>query len=193
MTRRERDIVASGEAVIAFREDLSVVSWNEAAEKLTGISANEAMGQPCWSLLRGRARRGALLCHRECSTARYARAGYGVPRQELTIRTERGDRRVFVSTLAVRSGDEPIFVHVLQPPAADAELSAPAEDATPELTRRQRQVLQLLAEGISAREIGSRLGIAEPTVRNHIRSVLIELGAHSQLEAVARARVSGIV
>jgi PAS domain S-box-containing protein len=193
MTRRKRDVVASGEAVIAFQEDLSVVSWNEAAEKLTGISADEAIGQPCWRVLRGRNAKGAILCHRECSTARHARSGYGVPRQEMTIRTQDGDRRVFVSTLAVRSGDEPLFVHVLQPPAADAEPEAPAEDAGPRLTTRQRQVLHLLAEGVSAREISSRLGIAEATTRNHIRGVLIELGAHSQLEAVARARVSGIV
>jgi PAS domain S-box-containing protein len=193
MTRRERDVVASGEAVIAFREDMSVVSWNEAAEKLTGISADEAVGQPCWSLLRGRSTEGAILCHRECSTARHARSGYGVPRHEMTMRTQDGDRRVFVSTLAVRSGDEPLFVHLLQSRETDAEPETSAEDAGPTLTKRQRQVLHLLAEGVSAREIASRLGIAEPTARNHIRGVLIELGAHSQLEAVARARISGIV
>jgi DNA-binding CsgD family transcriptional regulator len=57
----------------------------------------------------------------------------------------------------------------------------------PELSHRQREVLQLLGEGVQAREIAARLGLAEPTVRNHIRIVLRKLGCHSQLEAVAVA------
>jgi DNA-binding NarL/FixJ family response regulator len=56
------------------------------------------------------------------------------------------------------------------------------------LTLRQLEVLQLLADGVTARSIASKLGLAETTVRNHIRAVLARLGAHSQLEAVARAR-----
>lgn len=41
--------------------------------------------------------------------------------------------------------------------------------------------------GVQAREIADRLGLAEPTVRNHIRLLLRKLGCHSQLEAVAVA------
>lgn len=57
----------------------------------------------------------------------------------------------------------------------------------PTLSERQRQVLELLAEGVHAREIATELGLAEATVRNHIRAVLRKLGCHSQLEAVAVA------
>lgn len=73
--------------------------------------------------------------------------------------------------------------------AFDAPGRAPAtySDQPPELSRRQREVLQLLGEGVQAREIAARLGLAEPTVRNHIRLVLRKLGCHSQLEAVAVA------
>ena len=55
------------------------------------------------------------------------------------------------------------------------------------LSARQRQVLELLAEGVPARGIAATLGIAEATVRNHIRLILRKLGCHSQLEAVAVA------
>ena len=55
------------------------------------------------------------------------------------------------------------------------------------LSPRQRQVLGLLAEGMPAREIAGTLGIAEATVRNHIRLILSKLGCHSQLQAVAVA------
>jgi DNA-binding CsgD family transcriptional regulator len=41
---------------------------------------------------------------------------------------------------------------------------------------------------VPAKVIATRLGIAEGTVRNHIRAVLVELGSHSQLEALAEAR-----
>jgi len=55
------------------------------------------------------------------------------------------------------------------------------------LSRRQSQVLELLADGIPAREIALRLDLAETTVRNHIRHLLKKLDCHSQLEAVAVA------
>ena len=53
---------------------------------------------------------------------------------------------------------------------------------------RQLEVLALIDQGLSAKAISQQLEIAEPTVRNHIRSILLELGCHSQLEALAVAR-----
>lgn len=61
------------------------------------------------------------------------------------------------------------------------------------LSRRQQEVLELLASGIPAREIAARLGLAEATVRNHIRAILRKLGCHSQLEAVAVAYRTGLL
>lgn len=61
------------------------------------------------------------------------------------------------------------------------------------LSPRQREILDLLGEGVHAREIAARLGLSEPTVRNHIQVLLRKLGCHSQLEAVAVARRSGLL
>ncbi len=61
------------------------------------------------------------------------------------------------------------------------------------LSPRQREVLELLANGIPAREIADRLGLAETTVRNHIRHLLRKLGCHSQLQAVAIAYRLGLL
>lgn len=63
----------------------------------------------------------------------------------------------------------------------------------PELTARQMEMLQLLAEGNGVGEICQKLYLSKATVRNHIRALLQALGAHSQLEAVARARKLGLV
>jgi DNA-binding NarL/FixJ family response regulator len=53
---------------------------------------------------------------------------------------------------------------------------------------RQLEVLRFLAAGVPAKVIATELGIVEATVRNHIRAILVALGAHSQLEAIANAR-----
>ena len=63
----------------------------------------------------------------------------------------------------------------------------------PELSRRQREVLVLLSEGVGAQQIAVRLGLSEATVRNHIRGILRKLDCHSQLQAVARARELGLL
>ena len=61
------------------------------------------------------------------------------------------------------------------------------------LTAREREVLRLMAEGESSREIADRLGISYATVRSHIRSFDTKLGVHSKIEAVAAAREMNII
>lgn len=56
-----------------------------------------------------------------------------------------------------------------------------------DLSPREREVLPLLAEGLSNIELGERLFISVNTVRNHVRNILKKLGVHSRLEAVAIA------
>ena len=59
-----------------------------------------------------------------------------------------------------------------------------------ELTARERQILEILAEGVDNKEIGKRLGISEKTVRNQVSIILDKLGLASRLQAVVRARES---
>jgi two-component system nitrate/nitrite response regulator NarL len=53
--------------------------------------------------------------------------------------------------------------------------------------------LLVLAEGVPAKRIATRLGVAEATVRNHIRTIRLQLDCHSQLEAIAEARRRGLL
>ena len=57
----------------------------------------------------------------------------------------------------------------------------------PTLTGRELEVLQLVAQGRTSREIGDVLYISENTVKNHIRNILDKLGLHSRNEAVLYA------
>lgn len=72
-------------------------------------------------------------------------------------------------------------------------LEASGSQPRPALTARETEVLELLAQGEDTVGIGQVLGIATPTVRNHLRRLLQKLGAHSRLEAVVIAAQAGLV
>jgi PAS domain S-box-containing protein len=188
----------SGDALFTFDCDLNVVSWNRAAEELTGISSTDAIGKQCWEVVGGVDERGSLVCHAGCSGARLAGQGWPVRCQRLLVKTGSGLKKaVWLSTIAVRDGDDPVYMHLMrngpEPSVDDEEEPAKPRGPEPKLTDRQLEVLELMRDGLSAKSISRRLRIAEPTVRNHIRAILLELGCHSQLEALAKARRWGLI
>lgn len=67
-----------------------------------------------------------------------------------------------------------------------------ATEPLPQLTDRERAVLDLLARGIDTQGIGRRLGTADKTVRNHISNILTKLHVTSRAQAVAVARDAGL-
>jgi PAS domain S-box-containing protein len=68
-----------------------------------------------------------------------------------------------------------------------------ARQAIAQLTPREREVLQALAEGLDGPEIAERLNISIPTERNHMASILAKLGVHSRLQALVFALRYGVV
>lgn len=61
------------------------------------------------------------------------------------------------------------------------------ESDVPQLTPRELDILGLVADGATNREAAARLGIAENTVKNHMRNILEKLHLHSRIEAVVYA------
>lgn len=61
------------------------------------------------------------------------------------------------------------------------------------LTRRELEILELLASGLSNQAIADRLVLSLRTVRNHVQNIIRKLGAHSKLEAVSAAAREGII
>jgi two-component system NarL family response regulator len=77
------------------------------------------------------------------------------------------------------------------PPAPRA--AVPEEALLELLSERERQVLVLLEQGLSDRQIAEQLVIAENTAKNHVSNILSKLGAKNRTHAVKLARERGVL
>jgi PAS domain S-box-containing protein len=195
----------TGDAVYVVGPDYTIVHWDQRMESLSGVLSEEALGKPCYETVMGEGEGGQPICAHGCALMHLARAHQPVSSYEMRIRTRSGQKRwVSASNLTIETEDGPYLVHLfrdsqgthdtLEMARGLIQLSSKGDTPVhrrkdvPALTPRQLEVLKLLSEGKSAREIGSELYLSQATIRNHIRALLQALGAHSQLEVLAKAR-----
>lgn len=76
---------------------------------------------------------------------------------------------------------------------ARVDTDGPPPDSTRSLTPREREVLQLVTRGMTNKEIGAQLHIAENTVKNHLRNILEKLHLQNRAQAAAYAVREGLV
>ncbi len=88
--------------------------------------------------------------------------------------------------LGLRVVDDAFDEAVIRPRVASEPLVEP-------LTHRETEVLQLLAQGLTNRRIGERLGISEHTAKFHVNAILGKLGAQTRGEAIAHAARLGLL
>ncbi len=103
----------------------------------------------------------------------------------------------FMNTIRAVAGGS----HVLPPPLTDSLFSQIARQAAGRgtravidavrLTQRERQVIDLIGEGLSNKEIAQRLHIATHTVKSHVHNILEKLALHTRLQIAAFARAEG--
>ena len=72
-------------------------------------------------------------------------------------------------------------------------LGGPGDDEEPLITKREEQVLQLIADGLSTPEVAGQLYISVKTVKNHLASIYQKLDSRDRTQAVLRAVRMGIV
>jgi PAS domain S-box-containing protein len=200
----------TGDALYVVDPDYKIVHWDSQMESLTGALSQEALGKTCYQAVMGEREDGGPFCAHGCSVMHLAQAHRPVSSFEMRIKTRSGVKRwMNVSNLTVETEEGPYLVHLLRDSqgthdalemargliqlSSKEEAPAPKRKDIPALTPRQLEVLQLLSEGKSVKEIGKELYLSEATVRNHVRSLLQALGAHSQLEVLAKAREMGIL
>jgi DNA-binding NarL/FixJ family response regulator len=97
------------------------------------------------------------------------------------VRTVADGGAVFSPFVADRLGDYFSAVHDM-----------PGRAAFPQLTNRERQVLDLLARGYGNRRIARELVLSDKTVRNHISHIFAKLQVTDRMAAAARARDAGL-
>ena len=161
---------------------------NAGAERVSGKSNAEWLGRHFTEPLPEEAR--------EMVAAQFRRAvEHGEPTDFETVFTDASGqlRGVRAQHLPLRSGDEVVGVLIL---AFDARGPSPEHvglESEPRLTPRQREILELIASGLSTSEISRTLRLSTETVRNHVRNVLRELRVHTRPEAIAAARRLGLL
>jgi PAS domain S-box-containing protein len=199
-TGLDEAIARAGDGAFAIGADGRIVLWNRAAEKMLGYSAREAIGRPCCDLFVGHDDSGNRLCYQGCHVMSLVKMGDSVQSFDMQTRTKAG-RPIWVnlSTLTVPAGQPggPLTVHLFRDVTATKELlglvrerlTAPAvaEPTRESLTRRELEILRMIATGVSTKAAADTLHVSPATVRNHVQNILGKLGAHSRLEAVAMA------
>jgi DNA-binding NarL/FixJ family response regulator len=94
---------------------------------------------------------------------------------------------IFDGIHAAAAGDSPIAPRVARELVAERQ-----ERVGVDLTRREREVLELVAEGLANKVIALRLGISEKTVKTHLTSVFSSIGVSDRTQAALWARRHGI-
>jgi PAS domain S-box-containing protein len=163
------------------------VRINEAAERASGCSNAQLLGRHFTELLLPEQ-------HEKVEELFRFAVESGKPTEFETVFTDASGepRGVRAQHLPLRSGDEIVGVLILAFDALTPSQPTGLE-GQPRLTRRQAEVLHLVASGLSTPEIAKRLTLSNETVRNHLRGVFTELHVHNRLEAIAAARRLGLL
>jgi DNA-binding CsgD family transcriptional regulator len=179
-----------------------ILYMNDRAEKLLNREAASSVGLPCWQVIGGRDESGEKWCETNCQVRDAVTEGKPVEPytlringgeddehwlQLLVIPFETEDGTTKLAHCAFRIDRTHIIESYLDRVAArtpiNAERTFDLEESR--LSRRERQVLDLLAQDKNLYEIAEQLGVSYYTVRNHVQHVLGKMGVHSTLEAVA--------
>jgi DNA-binding CsgD family transcriptional regulator len=165
-----------------------IVFWNRGAERLFGRRASRVLGRRCREIVEGRDVFGNRCCYAGCMPSVMVRNGETVQKFEMQVHGNGGGNATLRITSTTVDGDEsspPVVVHTFE--------DSGVPDHSPPLSRREREILGLVAVGLQNKEIAQKLGVSLATIRNHVHNILEKLGLHSKLEAVALAFRSGWV
>ncbi len=193
------------DAMVAIDADYRIIGWNPAATALLGYAPDEAVGQACHEILCWRDRTGDQVCSGFCPAVLPAEPDQVIETAEVLGRSATGKTLwLSASTIVppVELRDRCRLVHLIRevalPPELERVIAERVEGRTPPaaadgegpldvLTPREREVLDLLSEGLDGPAIAEQLFLSPATVRNHIQHILAKLHVHSRVEAVALA------
>lgn len=204
----------TADGIYAVDAEQHIIYWNDACAQLLGVSTKEAIGRPCSDVVRGKNSAGQPLCGGGCCSS-LIKGGNGPKTFPLHTHNSQGnhlDLSVNIVLVPSRHCKQWTCIHMLyygdSPDAHEVlEYHSPYKQKTisrstvhghsvenkSNLTAREHEILQLLAEGVRTTVISQLLHVSPVTVRNHIQHIESKLGVHSQLEAVAYAYRNNLV
>ncbi|MBI4460219.1 MAG: PAS domain-containing protein, partial [Acidobacteria bacterium] len=198
-------LALTGDGVYAVDAQQRIILWNDAASSLLGYTPAEVLGKYCHEVIQGKSCDGKIVCQTHCSQIEQAKKFRWQSHQNWQTCSKSGEAvRIDVTTLSILSPRRGLsaLVHIfrqigpttpapdLRPGLEASSLGQPAADREnlPEspypLSQRELEVLLLMAEGQSAKQIATHLFLSPKTVRNHADNILRKLQVHSRLAAV---------
>lgn len=195
-----------------------ICAWNAAAAEFFAMDASDTLGRACKEIVRGIDECG-MPCNENCSILHCARNHE--PVRSYDIHVKAAGRQIWcnASVIILKSDTsaDPYTLHVLRPADVQKRLELTMRDfvasaggtvvseikdvrsvgssptANVDLTKRETEILRLLATGTTTSGIAEKLFISQTTARNHIQKILKKLSAHTRLEAVRRAERAGLI
>ncbi len=199
----DQALARAGDGVFAIGADGRIVLWNHAAEKILGYAPRETVGRLCCDVFAGVDDRGNRLCYRGCHVMTLVKMGEAVQNFDMRTRSKAGRPvwlNVSVLTVPAEKPGAGLTVHLFRDvtatkelltlvqerlaPVAAGDVPAPAANS---LTRRELEVLRLMAAGANTKGAAEKLHVSPSTIRNHAQNMFGKLNVHSRLEAVAYA------
>lgn len=194
----------TADGVCAVDASGRILFWNRAAERILGYPSREVLGKTCCEVFVGRDIAGNRLCYQGCHVMSLTRRGDLVEHFEMATRGRSGKPLwLDISILGVPGARRELntTVHLFRDVTTAHEVetlvrqrlserapqSSDNGQSVPDLTRRELEVLRLIASGANTRLMAERLHVSPATVRNHVQHILEKLGVHSRLEAAAYA------
>ena len=195
-----RGLAAAADGVFAMMSDGRITLWNPAAERIIGYTAGEVLGRRCWDVFAGRDSVGEPLCSSNCRLLTLIKSGKPVESFDLQTYSK-GGRPICLnmSTVVLPDGNTkgPRGIRMFRDVTAVKDLLAlirnrlvgipTKQDRIGRLTRRETEVLQLMASGATNRALAERLHLSPATVRNHTHHIFEKLGVPNRLAAVTLA------
>ena len=197
-TALDEALADAGDGAVGIDADGRILSWNRSAEQVLGHAAADVVGQRCWEVFAAHDADGNRLCHAGCRVLTLLAMREPVRPFDMRACTRDG-KPVWLNVSALATRRDRRVVHLFRDVTAARELLALVRDAdppvperapgpAPSLSRRQREILRCLTEGLNTAATAARLHVSPATVRNHVHRIFAKLGVHSRLQAVAAAR-----
>lgn len=203
----------TGDGVLVVDQEMRIIYWNRAAERTLGFTSDEVSGRYCHEVIGGSDYEGYVYCRDRCPVIECVNAREAIPSYDIYSHRRDGEGlwlNISIIAVADPEGSAPLAVHVFRDvtPRRQAEVLIqqalasgsrrtreslegpeiePCPPPLPRLTRSEKQLLRLLAEGGSTEQIAAAMGLPEASVERSKKGLFAKLGVRSWAEAAIYA------